>query len=193
MCLLFQAPRRRSSRPKGWFRRVTAALGPGVITGAADDDPSGMATYSIVGSAVRDRAAPRTALPDLAQPLMAAVQMMCARIGMVTGEGLAAALRKEDPEVGARWSAASALLAANTINIGAVLAGMADAAAMVSRLQLAPSSGILFGLGITVARPVRLRHTQLAGGLKWLALVLFSLRGPVRSTSGPTGASGRPR
>ncbi|MES1207679.1 MAG: divalent metal cation transporter [Pseudomonadota bacterium] len=143
------------------------ALGPGVTTGAADDDPSGIATYSIVGAQFG------TGLlwtAFLTWPLMAAVQMMCARIGMVTGEGLAAALRKKIPRsilvVGC-----VALLVANTINIGADLAGMADAANMVTGIN-SHVFVLLFGIGITVAT-VRLRYTQLAGVLKWLALVLF--------------------
>src|SRR5665647_1528233 len=78
------------------FTKFFKALGPGVITGAADDDPSGVTTYSIAGAQLG------TSLlwtAFLTWPLMAAVQMMCARIGMVTGEGLAGALRKKFP----RW------------------------------------------------------------------------------------------
>jgi Mn2+/Fe2+ NRAMP family transporter len=156
-----------SPPPKGWFRRATAALGPGVITGAADDDPSGVATYSIVGAQFGTGLL-WTAL--LTWPLMAAVQMMCARIGMVTGQGLAAALGKKIPR-SLLLVGCFALLTANTINIGADLAGMADAAAMVTGVN-SHLFVIVFGLGITVAT-VRLRYAQLAGGLKWLALVLF--------------------
>lgn len=74
-----------------WVKRFFAALGPGLVTGAADDDPSGIATYSIAGAQLG------TSLLWMAWvtwPLMAAVQMMCARIGMVTGQGLAGALPK---------------------------------------------------------------------------------------------------
>ena len=152
---------------RSWFRRITAALGPGLITGAADDDPSGVATYSIVGAQFGTGLL-WTAL--LTWPLMAAVQMMCARIGMVTGEGLAAALRKKLPRSLLVFGCV-ALLVANTINIGADLAGMADAANMVTGIN-SHVFVILFGVGITVAT-VRLRYTQLAGALKWLALVLF--------------------
>src|ERR1700724_1221846 len=90
--------------------RFFSNLGPGLITGAADDDPSGVATYSIAGAQLGTSLL-WTAL--LTWPLMAAVQMMCARIGMVTGQGLAGALRKRFP----RWVlviAALLLLAANT-------------------------------------------------------------------------------
>src|SRR5438270_765101 len=71
------------------------AIGPGVITGAADDDPSGVATYSVAGAQLGTTML-WTAF--LTWPLMAVVQMMCARIGMVTGSGLAAALRKKFPK-----------------------------------------------------------------------------------------------
>ena len=79
---------------RGPVRRFFALLGPGVVTGAADDDPSGIVTYSIAGAQLGTSML-WTAL--LTFPLMAAVQMMCARIGMVTGTGLAAALRKKMP------------------------------------------------------------------------------------------------
>src|ERR1039458_7436410 len=72
------------------------SLGPGVITGAADDDPSGIATYSVAGAQLGTKLL-WTAL--LTWPLMAAVQMMCARIGKVTGQGLAANFKQRFP----RW------------------------------------------------------------------------------------------
>src|SRR5438132_11255656 len=75
-------------------RKFFGSLGPGLITGAADDDPSGIATYSIAGAQLGTSML-WTAL--LTWPLMAAVQMMCARIGMVTGYGLASALRRKFP------------------------------------------------------------------------------------------------
>src|SRR5436309_8916982 len=109
-------------------RRFFAALGPGVITGAADDDPSGIATYSIAGARFGTLFL-WTAL--LTWPLMAAVQMMCARIGMVTGKGLAHTLRDRFPRP-LLLAAAVGLLAANSLNIAADLAGMADAAGMLT-------------------------------------------------------------
>ncbi len=148
--------------------RFFRKLGPGLVTGAADDDPAGIATYSIAG-AQHGVTLLWTAL--LTWPLMAAVQMMCARVGMVTGSGLAGALRKKFP----KWIivvASLALFVANTINIGADLAGMADAAEMLTGLSarlLAP----LFGIAITIAA-VRCRYEQIANVLKWLALVLFA-------------------
>jgi NRAMP (natural resistance-associated macrophage protein)-like metal ion transporter len=149
-------------------RRLLAALGPGIVTGAADDDPSGIATYSIAGAQLG------TALLWTAVyswPLMAAVQMMCARIGMVTGEGLAKVLRRRFPQ-SVLVVIAVALLFANTINIAADLAGMADAAAMLSGLD-SRLLVVVFGVAISYAT-VRLRFQQIAGILKWLALSLLA-------------------
>src|SRR6478609_3071953 len=121
-------PARQAKNPIKWF---FANLGPGLITGAADDDPSGIATYSTAG-ALLGTGQLWTAL--VTWPLMASVQMMCARIGMVTGEGLAGALRKKFPKA-LIVIAAIVLFLANTINVGADLAGMADAAEMLTGLN----------------------------------------------------------
>jgi len=147
---------------------VLSVLGPGLIAGAADDDPSGIATYSIAGAQL-GTAMLWTAL--LTWPLMASVQMMCARIGMVSGSGLARALRRKFP----RWLvfiAGFALLTANTFNIGADLAGMADAAEMLTHV----GSHIwvfVFGIGISAAT-VFMRYAEISKVLKWLALFLFA-------------------
>ena len=159
------APPKPKSKPS-LVRRFFSTLGPGVITGAADDDPSGIVTYSIAGAQL-GTALLWTAL--LTWPLMAAVQMMCARIGLVTGEGLAGALRKRFPKP-LLIAAAVALLGANVINIAADLAGMADAAEMFTGV---PSHLLVVVFGIAIAAAaVRLRYVQIAAVLKWLALVL---------------------
>ncbi len=153
--------------PQRGIRAFWRALGPGVIVGAADDDPSGIATYSVAGAQFGP-AMLWTAL--LTWPLMAAVQTMCARIGMVTGQGLAAALHAKFP----RWllaTASAALLVANTLNLGADLAAMADAAELLTGVD-SHLWVVLFGIGIAVAT-IRLRYAQLANALKWLALSLF--------------------
>lgn len=147
--------------------RFFGLLGPGLVTGAADDDPSGIATYSSAG-ALLGTGQLWTAL--VTWPLMANVQFMCARIGMVTGEGLSGAFRKKFP----KWIiavAAFALLTANTINVGADLSGMADAAEMLSGFN-SHFFVVFFGVVITVAT-IRFRYFQIAQVLKWLALVLF--------------------
>jgi NRAMP (natural resistance-associated macrophage protein)-like metal ion transporter len=150
------------------IRAFFSALGPGVITGAADDDPSGIATYSIAG-AQHGLALLWTAL--FTWPLMAFVQMMCARIGMVTGRGLAGALRHKFPRP-VIVIAAIALFAANSINVGADLSGMADAAEMLTHIN-SHVFVVLFGAGISLAT-IWFRYHQIATILKWLALVLFA-------------------
>jgi Mn2+/Fe2+ NRAMP family transporter len=155
-------------RVRSRFKRVLRALGPGVTTGAADDDPSGVATYSVVGAQFGTSFL-WSAL--VTWPLMGCVQMMSARVGMVTGMGLAGALREKFP----RWivgAIALILLIANTINIASDLSGMADAAEM---LGAGPSHVYVwvFGLGICAAT-VWLRYHQLASVLKWLAVALFA-------------------
>src|SRR5208337_4378450 len=150
------------------IKRLIRTLGPGVITGAADDDPSGIATYSIAGAQLGTKLL-WTAL--LTWPLMAAVQMMCARIGKVTGQGLAANFKQRFP----KWlllSVAIALLAANTINIAADLAGMADAASMLSGIN-SHWFAVAFAILISWAT-IRLQYVQIANVLKWLVLVLFA-------------------
>jgi Mn2+/Fe2+ NRAMP family transporter len=153
---------------RGLLRRFFRLLGPGLITGAADDDPSGIATYSIAGAQFGTTLL-WTAL--ITWPLMAAVQAMCARIGMVTGGGLATALRAKIPR-SVLVVATAALFVANTFNIGADLAGMADAAQLLTKVN-SHVWVIVFGVAIGVAT-VQLRYVSLANILKWLALVLFS-------------------
>jgi NRAMP (natural resistance-associated macrophage protein)-like metal ion transporter len=151
-----------------YCRRFAKAIGPGVITGAADDDPSGIATYSVAGAQFGTSML-WTAL--LTWPLMGPVQMMCARIGMVTGAGLACALKEKFPRP-LVILAAFALLFANTLNVGSDLAGMADAAEMLSGLSFHIYVA-LFALAISWAT-IRLRYVQIARSLMWLALFLFS-------------------
>ena len=74
----------------GYLKRSLAVLGPGLITGAADDDPSGISTYSVAGAAYGYST---LWIALLTFPLMASIQLMCARLGMVTGRGLAAGVR----------------------------------------------------------------------------------------------------
>ena len=92
-----------TARKPNFIGRFWRSLGPGLITGAADDDPSGIATYSIAGAQLGTSLV-WTAV--ITWPLMAAVQMMCARIGMVSGYGLASALRSTSTRFwrASRWS-----------------------------------------------------------------------------------------
>jgi NRAMP (natural resistance-associated macrophage protein)-like metal ion transporter len=149
------------------IRRVWKSLGPGVISGAADDDPSGIATYSIAGAQLGTTLL-WTSL--ITWPLMAAVQSMCARIGMVTGTGLATALRGKFPRA-VLAIACGALFIANTINIGADLSGMADAMSLLTHVS-SHIWVVVAGIAIGWAT-VRLRYLLFASILRWLALVLF--------------------
>src|SRR6201993_4124898 len=97
------------------FRKFLALLGPGFITGASDDDPSGIGTYAVAGASF-GFATLWTAL--ITFPLMTAVQFICAKIGMVTGRGLAGTLKRHYPAK-ILYVAVIALVAANTINAGA--------------------------------------------------------------------------
>ena len=163
-----QAPGADAGQTPRGALRFLRALGPGVVSGAADDDPSGIATYSVAGARFG------TALlwtAWLTWPLMAAVQMACARIGMVTGRGLAGALKEKFPRP-LIAAAAVALFVANTLNVGADLAGMADAAEVLTGLN-SHVFVVVFGVGIAWAI-IRFRYHQIASILKWLALVLLA-------------------
>jgi len=149
------------------FRRIWRSLGPGIVSGAADDDPSGIATYSIAGAQLGTTLL-WTSL--ITWPLMAAVQSMCARIGMVTGTGLATALRGKFPRA-VLAIACAALFIANTINIGADLSGMADAMSLLTHVS-SHIWVVIAGVGIGLAT-VRLRYALFASILRWLALVLL--------------------
>src|ERR1700721_2292349 len=117
-----EQPSQRGKLEKA-LRRFFAILGPGLITGAADDDPSGISTYSVAGAAY-GYATLWVAL--ITFPLMTAVQLMCARLGIVTGRGLAASVRIYYPRW-VLWGACAILAVANIINIGAALGGRAEA------------------------------------------------------------------
>jgi NRAMP (natural resistance-associated macrophage protein)-like metal ion transporter len=148
-------------------------LGPGLITGAADDDPSGIATYSQAGAQLGVNIL--WTMP-FTYPLMAAIQMISARIGRVTGHGLAANMRRVFP----RWMVTALvglLFVANTINIGADLAAMGAAAKLVLGWG-EHAFTLLFALtslGLQVLVPYH-RYVRF---LKWLTLALFAYVGVV--------------
>jgi NRAMP (natural resistance-associated macrophage protein)-like metal ion transporter len=160
----------RSERPLGRERVRTffAELGPGLITGAADDDPSGIATYSVSG-ATFGYGPLWTAL--FAFPLMVSVQLMCARLGMVTGRGLAAVVRRRYPRW-VLWGACLLLIVANVINIAADLGGMADATQMVTGVGSFWWTPVFTGL--IVALLFLTSYRFMARVFKWLTLVLFA-------------------
>ena len=155
-------------KPRGLLPRILANLGPGLVTGAADDDPSGISTYSVAG-AVFGYSFLWTAL--LSFPLMAAVQLMCARLGMVTGSGLGSAIRLRYSRF-VLWPACLLLLVANVFNIGADLGGMASAMSMVTGIPShywTPFFAFLIA-GLLIWTSYRL----IARVFKWLTLVLFA-------------------
>jgi NRAMP (natural resistance-associated macrophage protein)-like metal ion transporter len=156
------APARQPSR------RFFRALGPGLITGAADDDPSGISTYSVVGASL-GYGVLWTAL--FSYPLMAAVQLMCARLGMVTGIGLAGVIRRRYSRV-VLWAACTLLVVANTINLAADLAGMAAATELVTHVR----SLIwlpLYAAALTAAL-LWTSYRSIARFFKWLTLTLLA-------------------
>lgn len=148
--------------------RYFKLLGPGLVTGASDDDPSGITTYSVAGAALGIGLL-WTAIATF--PLMAAVQLVCARIGLVTGRGLAGAIRRHYPR-SFLYAACLLLLVANVFNISADLGGMAESAAMLTGI---PSLVFVpvFGLSI-LAVTTYTSYATFAKGLKWLTGVLFA-------------------
>ncbi|HEU4709560.1 MAG TPA: divalent metal cation transporter [Methylophilaceae bacterium] len=149
-------------------RPLFKQLGPGLITGAADDDPSGIATYSQAGAQYGFGLLWTIIITF---PLMVGIQIVSARIGRVTGEGLAANMRRLYP----RWlclSIVSLFVVANTINIAADLAAMGDA------LQLVVGGGehghaLVFGLACLLLQML-LPYDRYVSALKWLTLSLLS-------------------
>ena len=153
--------------------RLLRVLGPGLITGASDDDPSGIATYGQAGAQLGYGLA-WTMLYSL--PLMAAVQMVSARIGRTTGHGIAGVLR-EHYSNGLLQGVVVLLLVANILNLGADLGAMADAL----NLLLPGPRWLYVGLfaGICVLMQLVLRYTRYVAVLKWLTLSLFAYLGVV--------------
>jgi NRAMP (natural resistance-associated macrophage protein)-like metal ion transporter len=149
-------------------RRFFADLGPGLITGAADDDPSGISTYSVAGASFGYMPL-WTALFSF--PLMAAVQLMCARLGLVTGRGLAGVVRRYYPRW-VLWSACALLIVANVFNIGADLGGMAEATEMMTGIKSYYWTPLYTLLIISLL--FFSTYRQFARIFKWLTMVLFA-------------------
>jgi NRAMP (natural resistance-associated macrophage protein)-like metal ion transporter len=145
-----------------------ARVGPGLITGVADDDPSGIATYSQAGA--QYGLAMLWTMP-LTFPLMAAVQSMCARIGRVTGKGLAANIKTALPPV-VLQGVVLLLLIANTLNIAADVAAMGETAELVTGIDRHALT-LVFVL-VTVLLQVFVPYHRYVYFLKWLTLSLLS-------------------
>jgi NRAMP (natural resistance-associated macrophage protein)-like metal ion transporter len=143
-------------------------LGPGLITGAADDDPSGIATYSQAGAQF-GYSMLWTVL--FTYPLMVGIQMVSARLGFVTGRGLAANVKSVFPRP-VLWGIVSLLLIANTINIAADIAAMGEATRLLvgGKVHL---YCVVFG-ALCLLMQVYLRYETYVSVLKWLTLALLS-------------------
>lgn len=150
-------------------RHFWHGLGPGLTTGAADDDPSGIATYSQTGAQYGNQF---LWLALFTFPLMAVVQEMCARIGLATGKGLAANINRHYPRL-IVYLAALTLFAANSFNIGADLGAMAQATQLI-----APAMPfwflVLFFTLFSLLLQIYISYKQYAKYLKYLALILFA-------------------
>jgi NRAMP (natural resistance-associated macrophage protein)-like metal ion transporter len=152
----------------GGLRGFLSRLGPGLITGAADDDPSGIGTYSVAGAQF-GFACLWTAWFSF--PLMAATQLICARLGMVSGRGLAGLIRER---YGARilWPACALLAIANVVNIGADLGAMAASTTMVTGIPAYYLSPLYAALMVVLM--IWTTYRRIAQVLKWMALILFA-------------------
>ena len=152
-------------------RKLLSILGPGLITGASDDDPSGIATYSQAGAQFGYSLGWTL---FFSWPLMCAIQEISARIGRVTGHGIAGNLKRHYPGV-VVYSMVALLVVANTINLGA------DMGAMGAALNLVVGGPTLlyvaaFGV-ITVLLEIFVRYARYVSILKWLTLSLFAYVG----------------
>ena len=158
---------------------LASRLGPGLITGAADDDPSGIATYSQAGAQFRFGLVWTLFLTT---PLMIGIQMLSARIGWVTHEGLATNIDKMCP----RWLTVSLiglLVIANTINIAADIGAMGEALKLLVHGPQ-PIYVLAFG-GICIATQIYFSYERTVRVLKWLTLALFAYVAVVLSVSVP--------
>jgi NRAMP (natural resistance-associated macrophage protein)-like metal ion transporter len=152
----------------GFAGRIARALGPGLVTGAADDDPSGIATYSQVGAQFGYQL---SWILLFSYPLMAVTQAIAARIGCVTGRGIAQNLRRHYP----RWLlriVVLLLLVANVANLGADLGAMGSAVQLLIGGPALVYTAIL--AGFCVLLQIFMSYPRYASVLKWLTLSLFS-------------------
>jgi NRAMP (natural resistance-associated macrophage protein)-like metal ion transporter len=166
-----QKPQRLNALQVLWGRlkeHPLARLGPGLITGVADDDPSGIATYSQAGAQFGLNML--WTMP-LAYPLMSAVQAMCAQIGRVTGKGLAANIKTAFPPVVLK-GVVLLLLIANTLNIAADVAVMGEVAELVSGLDRHLMTAVF--VLVTLLLQIFVPYHRYVFFLKWLTLSLLA-------------------
>jgi len=179
------------ARERNPLKKAGKILGPGFITGASDDDPSGIGTYAVAGASLGLQTL-WTAL--LTFPLMAAVQNICARLGLICGHGLAGVLRAHYPRA-VLYGSVLLLFGANTINVGADLGAIADAVHLLTGVQalwlIIPVAAVIVALQIFGS------YRLIANTFKWLTLALLAyvvdvfvvhpdLRDTLRATVVPT-------
>lgn len=150
------------------FKRISKSIGPGVVTGIADDDPSGIATYAQTGAIF---GLSQLWLTLYSLPLMIAVQEMCARIGMTTGKGIAGVIKSHYSKTILIFTV-SLLSIANIINIGADLGAMGQAASLISPLSFGVSLILITAFTITSA--IFIPYHLYAKVLKYLAATVLS-------------------
>lgn len=162
-------PTTSTATEESWVKK----LGPGLITGAADDDPSGIATYSQAGAQFGFGMLWTVVFT---YPLMVGIQIVSARIGRVTGHGLATNIRRHYPAP-LLYFIVGLLLVANTVNIAADLAAMGDAVKLVAG---GPAHVYAIGFGlVSVLLQVFIPYTRYVRVLKWLTLALLAYVGTV--------------
>ena len=161
-------PRRAAGVKQPERPKLREIMGPGLITGASDDDPSGIATYSQAGAQFGVNMG-WTLL--LTFPLMCAIQQISAQIGRVTGYGLGGNLRRNYPSW-ALYALVGLLVVANTINLGADLGAMAAALKLLIGGSALPYV-VFFGI-VSVLLEVFVRYSRYVSVLKWLSLSLFA-------------------
>lgn len=150
------------------IKKLSRLFGPGFITGASDDDPSGIATYSQTGAIFGFAQA---WLAIFTFPLMTAVQEMCGRIGLVTGNGLAGVIRKHYPKK-ILYLAVALLFVANTINIGANLGAMAASAQLIINVPFI--FWLIAIVVISLTLEIFVSYETYSKYLKYLGLTLFA-------------------
>ncbi|HEY8886794.1 MAG TPA: divalent metal cation transporter [Candidatus Microsaccharimonas sp.] len=158
-----------AKKKKKGFSRFMRIIGPGVVTGAADDDPSGIATYTQAGAQFGLQL-PWTML--FTYPLMTAVQEACARVGAVTGKGLAAIIR-DNYSKKVLFPVVLLVVAANTFNIGSDIGAMAASTQLIVPWISFPILAVGFAL-IMLILEIFVPYRMYVRILKWLALALFS-------------------
>ena len=170
-----EPPRLRTAnqREVGAIRLLVNKLGPGLVTGASDDDPSGIATYSQVGAQF-GYGLLWTML--LSYPLMAAIQEISARIGRVTGRGIAANLRKSYSKL-LLYSVLVTMSIANVFNLGADIGAMGAGVGLLLPGKISLFT-VTFGIGSLIA-VVFIPYSAYVKYLKWLTLSLFAYVGVV--------------